>query len=123
VDLAWTVLTLAGMVWFGREAWQRHADVFAIYFNLLGRFAPLAATTDARALVLRWPGSGLLVQDAPSPVAFVVAMLATVLSIIAEPLVRFREPDPSYSFRGGVPLAASPIDQAAPMREQESVRL
>ena len=37
-------LNLAGMVCFGRDVWQRHADVFALYFSTLGRLAPIQFT-------------------------------------------------------------------------------
>jgi hypothetical protein len=75
--LAWTVVNVAGMAVFGREAWQRHADPLAVYFATLGRFAPLGAE-DGR-LVLR-PWARRLVNTAPAaPAAFVIAMLATVL--------------------------------------------
>ena len=79
--LAWTALTLAGMTLFGRAVWQQHADVFALYFATLGRFAPLGGGPDERRVLLRLPGSGLLGGDATSAaiVAFVMAMLATVL--------------------------------------------
>lgn len=79
--LIWSVLTLAGMVCFGRAAWQRHADVFAIYFATLGRFAPIGAGPDRHSLVLRPWGRGLITAEAGSyaRVAFVIAMLATVL--------------------------------------------
>lgn len=79
--LAWSGLTLAGMVCFGREAWQDNADVFAIYFATLGRFAPIAAGPDPRSLVLRLPGRGLIIADAGSLAmsGFVIAMLSTVL--------------------------------------------
>jgi len=79
--LAWSALTLTGMVCFGREAWQRNADVFAIYFATLGRFAPIGPGTDARSVVLRPPGRGLIASGAVSTamVGFVIAMLSTVL--------------------------------------------
>ena len=81
VLLAWSALTLTGMLCFGREIWQRNADVFAVYFATLGRFAPIAAGPDARSIVLRAPGRGLIAADAGSAamVAFVIAMLSTVL--------------------------------------------
>ena len=81
VLLAWSALTLTGMLCFGRESWQRNADVFAVYFATLGRFAPIAAGPDARSIVLRTPGRGLITADAGSAamVAFVIAMLSTVL--------------------------------------------
>jgi hypothetical protein len=79
--LAWTAITLLGTACFGREAWQRNADVFAIYFGTLGKFAPLAPGTDRRSLELRPPGRGLIEAHATTlgAVAFVIAMLATVL--------------------------------------------
>ncbi len=79
--LAWSFITLLGMACFGRDAWQRNADVFAVYFATLGRFAPLDAGRDRRTVVVRPPGHGLITDHATSlaMVAFVIAMLATVL--------------------------------------------
>jgi hypothetical protein len=79
--LGWSALSLAGTACFGREAWQENADVFAVYFATLGRFAPIAAGGDGRSLLLRAPGRGLVTAAAGSAakVAFVVAMLSTVL--------------------------------------------
>jgi hypothetical protein len=82
--IAWTLLTLAGMVCFGRERWQRGGDVFAIYFALLGRMAPADWRNGGRSIVPRAPGSGLAGtqqgRELPAGgVAFVLAMLSTVL--------------------------------------------
>jgi hypothetical protein len=79
--LAWSVLTLLGMLCFGRAAWQENADVFAVHFTTLGRFAPIGPGPDGRTLVVRPPGRGLVepVAVPPGMVAFVIAMLATVL--------------------------------------------
>jgi hypothetical protein len=81
IVLAWSAVTLAGMACFGADTWQRNADVFALYFATLGRFAPVAAGPDARSIVLRPPGRGLIESPAGSRamVGFVLAMLATVL--------------------------------------------
>jgi hypothetical protein len=81
VALAWSALTLAGMIGCGREVWQRNADVFAIYFATLGRFGVAAPGPDARSIVLRPWGRGLIAADAGSGamVGFVIAMLSTVL--------------------------------------------
>lgn len=81
IVLAWSACTVAGMVCFGPEVWRRHADVFAVYFDTLGRFAPLAAASDRRSLELRVPGRGLL-DAGPATLAitaFVMAMLSTTL--------------------------------------------
>jgi hypothetical protein len=79
--LAWSAITLTGMVCFGGNTWRRNADVFAIYFGTLGRFAPVATGADGRSIILRAPGSGLIISGAESlgMLAFVVAMLSTVL--------------------------------------------
>jgi hypothetical protein len=87
--LAWSAVTLSGMLCFGRAAWQRNADVFAVYFEILGRFAPLAPGPHRRGLVLRAPGAGLIATAArraapdnsgsAAQSGFVIAMLATVL--------------------------------------------
>lgn len=74
---AWTVINVAGMARYGREAWQRNADPLAIYFAVLGRFAPLGV--EQGQLVMR-PWARRLVHAAPAaPAAFVIAMLAAAL--------------------------------------------
>ena len=81
VMLGWSAVTLLGMICFGADTWQRNADVFALYFSTLGRFAPLAAGNDPQRLVMRAPGRGLIAEPASSAaiVCFVIAMLSTVL--------------------------------------------
>jgi hypothetical protein len=79
--LAWSAVALGGTMWFGGEAWRGNADVFSIYFGTLARFAPLDIAPDGRSVVLRPPGRGLISEGAVSwsMVAFVLAMLATVM--------------------------------------------
>jgi hypothetical protein len=78
--LAWTAVTLVGMVCVGGDAWRRNVDVFAIYFATLGRFAPICRGPDGHSVVLRPPGRGLIESPVGSfaMVSFVLAMLATV---------------------------------------------
>jgi hypothetical protein len=75
--IAWTVLNVGGMMRYGRDAWQRHADPFAIYFETLGRFAPLGLH-GARVVVRPW-ARALVALPPTAPAAFIIAMLATVL--------------------------------------------
>ena len=79
--LGWSAITLTGMVWFGPAAWRGNADVFAVYFGTLARFAPIDLAPDGRSILLRPPGRGLIAAGGTSPgmVAFVLAMLATVM--------------------------------------------
>jgi len=77
--IAYSILTLAGMLAFGRDVWLRHGEVFSVVFSTFARFAP----TEARDghLYLRPFGAGLL-DDRPvstSMMAFVLLLLATVL--------------------------------------------
>ncbi|MFC5497007.1 hypothetical protein ACFPOE_05640 [Caenimonas terrae] len=81
--LGWSAITLAGMGCFGRAQWRRNGDLFAIYFGLLGRMAPLALDAPHGRIALRAPGAALADgQGAELPAggpAFVLAMLSTVL--------------------------------------------
>jgi hypothetical protein len=42
VLIAYTLVTLAGMSYFGRDQWRRGGEVFSLWFGLLGRLAPYA---------------------------------------------------------------------------------
>src|SRR5262249_20324456 len=59
---AYSLVTWAGMAVFGIERWLARGEAFALFFGLLGRFAPI----DARTWRLRAPGAGLLEGPAPS---------------------------------------------------------
>lgn len=47
VVLGYTVVTLAGMALYGRDAWRTDGETFSVWFGLLGRLAPLALETTA----------------------------------------------------------------------------
>jgi hypothetical protein len=40
VLVAYTLLTLGGMTWYGKVRWRNHGEVFSVWFRLLGRLAP-----------------------------------------------------------------------------------
>ncbi len=80
--LLWTTVNLGGMVCFGRDVWQRHADVFALYFASLARMAPVRWSAIRPFVSLRSVGTGLINTPAlrsAGQVGFVMAMLSTVL--------------------------------------------
>jgi hypothetical protein len=64
---------LAGMAVYGREAWTRYGEVFAVAFGLLARIAPFAAR-DGR-IVVRWPFTGLGGDDRTRGTLVFVAVL------------------------------------------------
>ena len=81
---AYTAVTLAGMVWFGRDEWLDHCEAFTVLFGIVGRFSPVEAERDGRgritAVYVRPWGVGLL-QPSPSGwdrVIFVILMLSTL---------------------------------------------
>ena len=67
---------LAGMAVYGRDAWTRHGEGFAVAFELLSRIAPFA-DRDGRVAV-RWPFTGLAgAEHARGTLVFVAVMLGS----------------------------------------------
>jgi hypothetical protein len=84
VALAYTAVTLAGMILFGRDEWLDHCEAFTVLFGIVGRFSPLEAERGANgritAVYIRPWGVGLL-QPSPTGwdrVMFVILMLSTL---------------------------------------------
>jgi hypothetical protein len=77
--IAYSALTWAGMLLFGRDVWLQNGEVFSLVFGTFARFAP----TESRngQLLLRPFGAGLLdpMPVSPSQMAFVLLLLASVL--------------------------------------------
>jgi hypothetical protein len=105
--LAYTMITLYAVAFFGKETWLRRGEVFSVFFGLLGRFAPtevrvknpnvcrdceagercvncyecfVRAAPEERELNLRPPavGLGLPERVPPGGAAFVIVVLAGV---------------------------------------------
>ena len=81
---AYSAVTLAGMILFGRNEWLQHCEGFTVLFDIVGRFGPVEAERDERgrinAVYLRPWGVGLL-NSGPSGwdrVVFVILMLSTL---------------------------------------------
>jgi hypothetical protein len=62
--LAYTLITVAAMSYYGRDAWLRRGEVFSVWFGLLGTVAPYALQGErGSGRVVRRPiGSGLLAR-------------------------------------------------------------
>jgi hypothetical protein len=82
--LVYSVITLAGMFLFGRDAWLQHCEGFTVLFDIIGRFGPVEAERDESgrivAVYLRPWGVGLL-KPAPAGwdrVVFVILMVSTL---------------------------------------------
>jgi hypothetical protein len=82
--IAYSLVTLSGMIFFGRDEWLEHCEAFTVLFGIVGRFGPIEAERDTTgaviAVYLRPWGVGLL-RPAPSGwdrVFFVILMLSTL---------------------------------------------
>jgi hypothetical protein len=75
--LGYTLLTLAAQAAFGVDAWTRHGEGFAVYYNLFSRLS-VWERREGR-LGVRPPLGGLPALDRPSgTVAFVIVAIGTV---------------------------------------------
>jgi hypothetical protein len=52
--VVYTVITLAGAGWWGREAWFQYCEFFSVFFRVLGKIAPLQWSGQGRTTT-RWP--------------------------------------------------------------------
>jgi len=82
--VTYTVITLAGMFLFGRDAWLGRCEAFTVFFGIVGRFGPVEAERDEggaiQAVYVRPWGAGLLKPSATGwdRVVFVILMLSTL---------------------------------------------
>jgi hypothetical protein len=82
--IVYSVVTLAGMILFGRDEWLEHCEAFTVLFGIVGRFSPIEAERDERgaisAVSLRPWGVGLLkpAKSGWDIVFFVILMLSTL---------------------------------------------
>lgn len=60
VLVGYTALTLAMMAQYGRDTWRSNAEVFTVWFRLLGRLAPYALVDETGRVRRRSFASGLL---------------------------------------------------------------
>ena len=78
----YSVFTVAGMVLFGNETWERNVEIFSRFFRIVSWIAPLRTVEEGgtRRLAATMPGARLLGVDSlpAAGVVFVVVALATV---------------------------------------------
>jgi hypothetical protein len=80
VLVGYTALTLAMMAQFGRDTWRANAEVFTVWFRLLGRLAPYALADEDGRVRRRTFASGLLEPGWTRPDVVLIAMgVASIL--------------------------------------------
>lgn len=86
VLIGYTLVTLAGMATFGRDAWRERAEVFSVWFGLLGRFAPWGLEGPASEGRVRRRGFGTELVRRPWTVALVSLVAIATGSVIYDGL-------------------------------------
>jgi hypothetical protein len=74
VLVGYTAFTLAMMAQFGRDAWRSNAEVFTVWFGLLGRLAPFALAGEDGRIRRRPFLSGLLERGWTLPDVVIIAL-------------------------------------------------
>lgn len=73
----YSVITLTGMGLFGREAWNRSGEAFAVYFDLLSRISPLARDSEGRVQIRPVLGGLPSLRPRPGLVALVAVLIGS----------------------------------------------
>ncbi len=84
VVVGYTAMTLAMMAQYGRDTWRSNAEVFTVWFRLLGRLAPYALVDETGRVRRRSFASGLL--ESGWTLADVVMIALAVGSILFDGL-------------------------------------
>jgi hypothetical protein len=80
--IGYTVITVAAMSYFGKEAWRANGETFSVWFGVLGRLAPFALDGEPEdGQVVRRPyASGLLaVEWTPADLALVAVGVGSII--------------------------------------------
>ena len=76
--VAYTLISVAGMSYFGRETWRRNGEIFSVWFGILGRLAPFAVDGEPEdGRVVRRPFAGGLLAERWTVAELVMVALGT----------------------------------------------
>jgi hypothetical protein len=75
--VTYTAVTLTGMAAYGREAWNRSGEAFAVYFRLLSLISPLGRDGSGRVVLRPVLGGLPTLEPRPGLVAFVITALGS----------------------------------------------
>ena len=107
----YTYWALAGMAVYGREAWSRGGEGFAVAFALLARIAQFAVRE--RNVVIRWPFTGLAgAETVAGTLLFVAVMLGSTSFDASRGRARGRTSSGIYGRASWGPRSASSISRS-----------
>jgi len=124
--LAYTALNFAGAWWWGREAWFKYGEFFAVFFRLIAKMAPFAYVVDdggRRRLQLRQPFVGLLKDRAEhlSLLLFVLFMLSSTAFDGIKDTVFWVKVFWKHLFHAVLPLTGQTMIEAYPLFQRAYV--
>jgi hypothetical protein len=82
VLIGYTTVTLVGMAWAGRDQWREHAEVFSVWFGLLGRMAAYGLEGSAGQGHVRRRGLGSALASAPWSASLLAVVAVGAGSVI-----------------------------------------
>jgi len=106
VLIGYTVVTLAGMAWFGPDRWRTRAEVFSVWLGLLGRLASWGLDGPADEGQVRRRGFGATLVTAPWTMALLTVAAVATGSVIYDGL---SQTEPFFDLFGVPALPAETV--------------
>lgn len=82
VLIGYTLLTLGGMAWYGKERWRAHGEVFSVWLGLLGRLAPYGLVGSPEEGRIQRRGFGSALTRTPWTAALLAVVAVATGSVI-----------------------------------------
>jgi len=82
VLIGYTLLTLGGMAWYGKERWRAAGEAFSVWFGVLGRLAPWGLAGRPEDGRVRRRGFGSALSAEPWSVSLLVVVAIATGSVI-----------------------------------------
>jgi hypothetical protein len=82
VLIGYTLLTLGGMAWYGKERWRSAGEVFSVWFGLLGRLAPWGLLGSSEKGRVQRRGFGSALGRGPWSISLLVVVAVATGSVI-----------------------------------------
>lgn len=79
--IVYSVITIIGMLAFGRSTWLKYGEIFNVVFDLFNRFSPIVFLKDRKSIEFRFFGMGL--KDNREVRMSLVMTHLSILSVIA----------------------------------------
>lgn len=82
VLIGYTLVTLGGMAWYGKERWRAHGEVFSVWLGLLGRLAPYGLVSAPEEGRIQRRGFGSALTRTPWSASLLAVVAVATGSVI-----------------------------------------